>query len=237
MRMRIVRSALVAATLAAPSLQALPAEAGFFQDLHDLFHGGGPFGDNPFVGRYERQTVSYPTKEAPGTIIIDTNQKFLFFVLGNGKAIRYGVGVGREGFGWHGVVHIGHKEEWPDWRPPAQMIVRERAQNGRIIPAYMKGGVDNPLGARALYLFNASGDTQYRIHGTTEPWTIGHNVSSGLHPPGQCRRDGPLHTSEDGRQGHRSLRSGPRAKMQDGILAKAALTPKPPCVARVPRVT
>ena len=77
------------------------------------------------------------------------------------------------------MVHVGRKEEWPDWRPPAQMIVRERAQNGRIIPAYMKGGVDNPLGARALYLFNASGDTQYRIHGTTEPWTIGHNVSSG----------------------------------------------------------
>jgi lipoprotein-anchoring transpeptidase ErfK/SrfK len=176
---RIVRSALFAATLAALSLQALPAEAGFFQDLHDLFHGAGPFGENPFVGRYERQTVTYPTKEAPGTIIIDPNQKFLFFVLGNGKAIRYGVGVGREGFGWHGVVHIGRKEEWPDWRPPAAMIVREREQNGRIIPAYMKGGVDNPLGARALYLFNASGDTQYRIHGTTEPWTIGHNVSSG----------------------------------------------------------
>jgi lipoprotein-anchoring transpeptidase ErfK/SrfK len=92
--------------------------------------------------------------------------------------MRYGVGVGREGFGWRGVVHIGRMEEWPDWRPPPEMIVRER-DHGRIIPAYMKGGVGNPLGARALYLFNASGDTQYRIHGTSEPWTIGHNVSSG----------------------------------------------------------
>jgi lipoprotein-anchoring transpeptidase ErfK/SrfK len=181
--MRIVRSALVAATLAAFSLEALPAEAGFFQDLGNFLREGGASdpsrGDSFFFSRYERQTVTYPTKEAPGTIVIDTNQKFLFFVLGKNKAIRYGVGVGREGFGWHGVVHVGRKEEWPDWRPPPEMIAREREQNGRVIPAFMKGGVGNPLGARALYLFNTSGDTQYRIHGTSEPWTIGHNVSSG----------------------------------------------------------
>jgi len=179
--MRVARSALVAATLAALSLQTLPVEAGFFQDLGQFFRdaGAADSGGGLFFSRYERQQVTFPTKEAPGTIVIDTSQKFLFFVLGHNQAIRYGVGVGREGFGWHGVVHIARMEEWPDWRPPPEMIVREREENGRVIPAFMKGGVGNPLGARALYLFNASGDTQYRIHGTSEPWTIGHNVSSG----------------------------------------------------------
>jgi len=171
---------LVAATFAALSLQVLPAEAGsFLENLGRIFRDAGASDPNdPFTFKYQRQRVAFPTKEAPGTIVIDTGQKFLFYILGNNQAMRYGVGVGREGFGWHGVVHIGRKDEWPDWRPPPEMIVRER-EHGRIIPAYMKGGMGNPLGARALYLFNASGDTQYRIHGTSEPWTIGHNVSSG----------------------------------------------------------
>ncbi len=172
---------MVAAVLATFSLQVLPAEAGFFQELGQFLRDAtaGDPGSGPFLWKYQRQRVAFPTREAPGTIVIDTSQKFLFFVLGNNQAIRYGVGVGREGFGWHGVVHIGRMEEWPDWRPPPEMITREREENGRVIPAFMKGGVGNPLGARALYLYNASGDTQYRIHGTSEPWTIGHNVSSG----------------------------------------------------------
>jgi len=117
--------------------------------------------------QFHRQTVRYRTDEKPGTIIIDTKAHFLYFVLGNGRAIRYGVGVGRTGFGWSGTVHIGNKQEWPAWRPPAEMIAREAR------------GKDNPLGARAMYLYNSGGDTGYRIHGTSEPWTIGLNVSSG----------------------------------------------------------
>lgn len=128
--------------------------------------------------KYARTVVGYQTSEAPGTIIIDPREHFLYFVLGNGQAVRYGVGVGREGFGWHGSVRIGRKAEWPGWTPPPEMIARER-KRGIILPAYMEGGIKNPLGARALYLYNGSGDTAYRIHGSNEPWTIGHDVSSG----------------------------------------------------------
>ena len=99
-------------------------------------------------------------------------------VLGDGQAIRYGIGVGREGFGWSGTVTIGRKAEWPTWTPPPEMIAREKAR-GRILPASMEGGPNNPLGARALYLYRGGNDTLYRIHGTSEPWTIGLNVSSG----------------------------------------------------------
>lgn len=127
---------------------------------------------------FQRRIVRIETAEAPGTIIIDTRQHYLFFVLGNGRAIRYGVGVGREGFGWKGVVHVGNKQEWPAWRPPKEMIARE-AKRGHQLPVYMAGGPGNPLGARALYLYGKGGDTGYRIHGTSEPWTIGLNVSSG----------------------------------------------------------
>ncbi len=120
------------------------------------------------------QTVAYDGPEKPGTIVIDTSQRFLFLVDAGGTAQRYGVGVGKEGFGWSGTNTISRKAEWPDWNPPASMIERER-QKGRIIPAHMEGGIANPLGARALYL----GSTLYRIHGTNAPWTIGHAVSSG----------------------------------------------------------
>jgi lipoprotein-anchoring transpeptidase ErfK/SrfK len=120
------------------------------------------------------QTVAYDGPEKPGTIVIDTSQRFLYLVEASGTAQRYGVGVGKEGFGWSGTNAISRKAEWPDWNPPAQMIERERLK-GRIIPAHMEGGVANPLGARALYL----GSTLYRIHGTNAPWTIGHSVSSG----------------------------------------------------------
>jgi len=122
--------------------------------------------------------VFIATKEAPGTIIIDSDKKYLYYVLSPGRAIRYGLGVGRDGFGWGGIVKIGRKQEWPTWTPPAEMRVRERKQ-GHILPVSMKGGVDNPLGARAMYLFKGGTDTMYRIHGTNQPWSIGLNLSSG----------------------------------------------------------
>lgn len=128
--------------------------------------------------KYNRRTVLVRTSEQPGTIIIDTNNKFLYLITGENRAIRYGVGVGKEGFEWNGTVRVKRKEEWPTWTPPAAMRARERAK-GRILPASMKGGPDNPLGARALYLFQGGRDTLYRIHGTNQPWTIGLNLSSG----------------------------------------------------------
>ena len=120
------------------------------------------------------QVVDYDGPHKPGTIIIDTNQNFLFLVEQGGKARRYGVGTGKPGFEWAGTHKITQKREWPDWRPPAEMIARERAK-GRNLPVHMAGGPENPLGARALYL----GSTLYRIHGTNQPWTIGRAVSSG----------------------------------------------------------
>ena len=122
------------------------------------------------AAKYKRQSVRYRTSERPGTIIIDTRKKFLYFVLGGGQALRYGVGVGRQGFTWRGVERISRKAEWPGWTPPTSMRKRQPE-----LPAYMPGGPNNPLGARALYL----GATLYRIHGTNQPSSIGRNVSSG----------------------------------------------------------
>jgi len=122
------------------------------------------------VARFKRQIVSYYTTEAPGTIIIDTPNTYLYFVLGNGRAMRYGIGVGRDGFTWSGTQTITKKAEWPDWFPPAEMIARQP-----YLPRFMAGGPSNPLGARAMYL----GGTVYRIHGTNAPTTIGQHVSSG----------------------------------------------------------
>jgi lipoprotein-anchoring transpeptidase ErfK/SrfK len=120
--------------------------------------------------RFRRQTVSYATREAPGTIIIDTPNTYLYYVLGGGQAIRYGIGVGRDGFTWSGVQSVTKKAEWPDWTPPPEMIARQP-----YLPRHMAGGPGNPLGARAMYL----GGTIYRIHGTNAPDTIGKHVSSG----------------------------------------------------------
>jgi lipoprotein-anchoring transpeptidase ErfK/SrfK len=128
--------------------------------------------------QFKRQRVRLVTSEAPGTVIIDTNNKYLYLVEGTNRATRYGIGVGREGFGWSGVVKIGRKAEWPAWTPPAEMRRREAAK-GHIIPAYQEGGEDNPLGARAMYLYRGGNDTIFRIHGTNQPWTIGLNMSSG----------------------------------------------------------
>jgi lipoprotein-anchoring transpeptidase ErfK/SrfK len=120
--------------------------------------------------KFRRQVVSYATREAPGTIIIDTPNTYLYYVTGNGQAIRYGIGVGREGFTWSGVQAITKKAEWPDWTPPAEMLERQP-----YLPRFMAGGPGNPMGARAMYL----GGTIYRIHGTNQPDTIGGRVSSG----------------------------------------------------------
>ena len=117
-----------------------------------------------------RQVVQFSGSEAPGTIIIDTANTYLYYVLGSGRAIRYGIGVGREGFTWSGVETIARKAEWPDWIPPAEMVARQP-----YLPRWVAGGPGNPLGARALYL----GNTAYRIHGTNQPATIGGHVSSG----------------------------------------------------------
>jgi lipoprotein-anchoring transpeptidase ErfK/SrfK len=126
-----------------------------------------------------KEIVPYQTNEKPGTIIINTGERRLYYVLGDGQAIRYGVGVGRQGFEWSGVAQVRMKREWPAWHPPADMIERELVQYGRQLPARMEGGPGNPLGARALYLFQGSKDTLYRIHGTNEPRSIGMATSSG----------------------------------------------------------
>jgi lipoprotein-anchoring transpeptidase ErfK/SrfK len=120
--------------------------------------------------RFRRQVVNYTTREAPGTIIIDTPNTYLYLVLGHGQAMRYGIGVGRDGFTWSGVQTISRKAEWPAWTPPPEMIARQP-----YLPRHMAGGPGNPLGARAMYL----GGTIYRIHGTNMPETIGTQVSSG----------------------------------------------------------
>ncbi len=124
----------------------------------------------PIAAEFQRQEVDYDGAERPGTIIINTEQRMLYYVLPGHRAVRYGVGVGRPGFEWAGVKAVTRKAEWPDWTPPVEMMLRRPD-----IPDHMAGGIDNPLGARALYL----GSSLYRIHGTNEPWTIGHNVSSG----------------------------------------------------------
>ncbi|MEM8795517.1 MAG: L,D-transpeptidase [Pseudomonadota bacterium] len=126
---------------------------------------------------FQRQVVDFKSSQAPGTIIVNANRHFLFLVLSGKKAMRYGIGVGRDGYGWSGIVQIGRKAKWPRWTPPADMVRRDpeaaKWANG------MPGGPANPLGSRALYLYNNGRDTIYRIHGTNKPWTIGLNASSG----------------------------------------------------------
>ena len=144
------------AQYAPPPVQAAPSE-----DQGTAFE---------LPARLKRQIVNYATREAPGTVIIDTPHTYLYYVLGGGQAIRYGIGVGREGFTWSGTQAITKKAEWPDWTPPPEMIARQP-----YLPRHMAGGPGNPLGARAMYL----GGTVYRIHGTNAPETIGTHVSSG----------------------------------------------------------
>jgi lipoprotein-anchoring transpeptidase ErfK/SrfK len=138
-----------------PMVEAAPSDEGVVREL---------------PARLRRQIVAYARREAPGTVVIDTPNTYLYYVLGNGQAIRYGIGVGRDGFTWSGVQAVTKKAEWPDWTPPPEMIARQP-----YLPRHMAGGPGNPLGARAMYL----GGTVYRIHGTNAPETIGTHVSSG----------------------------------------------------------
>jgi len=132
---------------------------------------------------FARRLVAYSSRENPGTIVVDPGSHYLYLLLQSGQAVRYGVGVGGEGFGWSGVASVHSKQKWPDWYPPAEMLERKpdlkehmsQLQSGLGMP----GGPENPIGARALYLWQGNKDTLYRIHGTNEPWTIGHNVSAG----------------------------------------------------------
>ena len=128
--------------------------------------------------RFLRREVAYPTSEAPGTIVVDTDNRYLYLVRENGRAIRYGIGVGKPGMSWRGRATIQRKAEWPRWTPTASMIARDPEKNGPWAGG-MEAGLENPLGARALYLYQGGRDTMYRIHGTAEPWSIGQSVSSG----------------------------------------------------------
>jgi lipoprotein-anchoring transpeptidase ErfK/SrfK len=125
-------------------------------------------------GSTTRTVVEDPTRQRAGTITVDTRNRYLYYSMADGRAIRYGVGVGRQGFTWRGHTHVGRKSSWPAWTPPSAML-RRRPD----LPRHMTGGVNNPLGARAMYLYSGNRDTMFRIHGSNEPWTIGTNVSSG----------------------------------------------------------
>jgi len=178
---RLLKAAAAIATVIAATAFATSASANPFFFLDQIFQPpqmqapveqAMPGVDEPTEApaRFRRAVVDYRSSDAPGTIIIDTPNTYLYLVLGNGKAIRYGIGVGREGFTWSGTQAISRKAEWPDWTPPAEMIARQP-----YLPRHMAGGPGNPLGARAMYL----GNTIYRIHGTNDPSTIGGRVSSG----------------------------------------------------------
>ena len=172
---RLIRAAAITAVVATTTL-ATAASANpfilFGQPFQPSVEQAIPGTEDTFQApaRLRRQIVDYRTAEAPGTIIVDTPNTYLYLVLGNGKAMRYGIGVGRDGFTWSGTQAITKKAEWPTWTPPAEMIARQP-----YLPRYMAGGPGNPMGARAMYL----GNTIYRIHGTNDPSTIGGRVSSG----------------------------------------------------------
>jgi lipoprotein-anchoring transpeptidase ErfK/SrfK len=137
-------------------------------------HASNSWRKSPSYKALLHKTVSYQSGYDPGTVIVRTGERKLYYVLNSDEAIEYNVGVGREGYQWQGSHRITSKAEWPSWRPPPAMIKRER-KRGHDIPVYMAGGVENPLGARAIYI----GNTEYRIHGTTQPWSIGKAMSSG----------------------------------------------------------
>jgi lipoprotein-anchoring transpeptidase ErfK/SrfK len=168
-RMKYLALAFAGMTALAFSGPALAAQQPELQILEQPGYVPTPE-EELLPAEYRPQPVYFRSNEPAGTIIIHTDERFLYVVQGDGTAIRYGIGVGREGFQWQGLIKITRKTEWPDWRPPPEMIQRQP-----YLPRFMAGGPGNPLGARALYL----GDTVYRIHGTNQPTTIGHAVSSG----------------------------------------------------------
>jgi hypothetical protein len=160
----------VSAMAQAPMPSRLPSSA---QETLDIGDEPGRVSTEEAVirdGPYARQIVFFRSNEPPGTLVVHTSERFVYLVQGNNRALRYGIGVGREGFQWAGLVRVSRKAEWPDWRPPPEMIARQP-----YLPRVMAGGPGNPMGARALYL----GSTVFRIHGTNQPETIGHAISSG----------------------------------------------------------
>lgn len=168
---------LVAFGLMATAGSAMAGKLRFSPETFEIYGG---LSNSPTKGTKQKfsysgkKTIDFSSDLVPGSILIRTYERKLYYILPQGKAIEYAVGVGRDGFTWSGTNRITRKAVWPDWRPPTVMIERERA-NGHDIPDYMPGGPDNPLGARALYI----GDTEFRIHGTSQPWSIGLAVSSG----------------------------------------------------------
>jgi lipoprotein-anchoring transpeptidase ErfK/SrfK len=176
MAMRILKAAAGFTALTAMAVPAWSEPITFSSDTFQIIGGmSSEAAPTTRRGNYRgMETVDFQTELTPGTILVRTKERKLYYVLPEGRAIQYGIGVGREGFTWSGTDKITRKAEWPDWRPPKEMIARE-ARRGNYIPVHMLGGPDNPLGARALYI----GSTMYRIHGTTQPWSIGMAVSSG----------------------------------------------------------
>lgn len=173
--MRFLGSVAGFAVLTVLIVQASAEPIRFSTDTFQIIGGMGNSAPQARRNTYRgKEIVDFSTTLAPGAIIIRTGERKLYYVLAEGRAIQYGIGVGREGFTWSGSDKITRKAKWPDWRPPREMIEREQ-QRGNYIPAHMVGGPENPLGARALYI----GDTMYRIHGTNQPWSIGLAVSSG----------------------------------------------------------
>ena len=172
--------------------------------------------------RFHRTVVDYPTVEPPGTIIIDTPNTYLYLTLGHGEAMRYGIGVGREGFTWSGTEHISQMKEWPDWLPPKEMIKRQP-----YLPRFMAGGETNPLGARAMYL----GDTEYRIHGTNQPSTIGSFVSSGCirltNEDSGTRLHGPPYTEAEQDDFYKRVGRGPVTVARPASDRKEPTSPAP----------
>ncbi|MDP3410968.1 L,D-transpeptidase [Bosea sp. (in: a-proteobacteria)] len=176
--LRPVRTGLAAAALMAclalpQTAQAQPRPPAAVQETMDIGDEPGRVSTEEVSiteGPYARQMVLFRSSEPPGTVIIQSAERFLYVVQGNGRALRYGIGVGREGFQWSGLVQVSRKAEWPDWRPPPEMLQRQP-----YLPRFMAGGPGNPMGARALYL----GSTVFRIHGTNQPETIGEAISSG----------------------------------------------------------
>ena len=195
----------------------------FDQAIHDQPATEPPSSTLQMPEHLRRQTVDYTGREVPGTIIIDTPNTYLYLVQPGGKAIRYGIGVGRSGFTWSGMQTISRKSEWPDWYPPAEMITRQP-----YLPRFVAGGVTSPLGARAMYL----GNTEYRIHGTNQPETIGHNVSSGCI---RMNNDDVIDLYSRVNVGTKVIVLPMTAKAQMPALTRAAAMAKPAEVAQRPR--
>ena len=172
-----------------PAEQAGPADAvavhggEFYAEMKDAGFSVPAVKPGQVNSAFHRKNVAYSTKEAPGTIVVDPTRHYLYYVEDGGRATRYGIGVGREGFAWAGEATIKSKQEWPDWYPPKEMIDRRPDLKKQLVELQsglgMHGGPGNPLGARAMYLWQGDRDTLFRIHGTNEPWTIGKSQSSG----------------------------------------------------------